>query len=98
MDQFRGVATRLLNLLLGSSSPKGCAHNGSLRLISEMHYTRYSTEAQLSRLGPSSPLAHVATTCGCKLVLATRLREPLSFYVSFYQWTVAWRQARKTTS
>ena len=73
-----------------------CAHNGSVRVIAEMHYTRHSTEAQLSRLGPSSPLAHVASTCGCKLVLATRLREPLSFYVSFYQWTVAWRQARET--
>ena len=31
------------------------------------------------------------------MVLVTRLREPLSFYVSFYQWTVAWRQAQNAS-
>ena len=30
--------------------------------------------------------------------LATRLREPLSFYMSFYRWTVNWRQQRNASA
>ena len=69
----------------------------SLRVIAEHHYGRRPLIQTLSNLGPGSPLWHVAAGCGCRLVTVTRLRRPLDFYVSFYRWTVAWRQKRNAT-
>lgn len=35
---------------------------------------------------------------GCKVVLTTRVREPLSFYLSYFKWDIAGRQQRGETA
>ena len=60
----------------------------SMRYVLEHHYGVPSTEDILETFGPSSPLQYAATRCGCRVVFFTRLREPFSFYASFYRWTV----------
>ena len=60
----------------------------SMRYVLEHHYGTPSTEDILETFGPSSPLQYAATRCGCRVVFFTRLREPFSFYASFYRWTV----------
>ena len=31
----------------------------------------------------------------CRVVLVTRVREPLSFYISYFKWAAAWRQKKE---
>ena len=89
------VVDGLLQLLLGSSN-RSCtdwAGRPALRLAAELHYSYMTAEVLLATFGPFSPLRQLGAHCGCRLVLVTRLRELLDFYLSFYRWTVAWRQA-----
>ena len=60
----------------------------SMRYVLEHHYGAPSPQNILETFGPSSPLQYAATRCGCRVVFFTRLREPFSFYASFYRWTV----------
>ena len=68
------------------------------RLVAEHHYSRVPLVAALGYFGPLSPMQQAASSCGCRVVLVTRLREPLAFYVSFYRWTVFWRQRRNASA
>ena len=48
--------------------------------------------------GPSSPLRGTMLQCSCKLVLLTRLREPFTWYRSFWDWSgVAHKQQRNSS-
>ena len=88
------VVEGLLEVMLGASN-RSCddwTDRPALRLAAELHYSYQTTQQSLASFGPRSPLQHLASRCGCKLVLFTRLRRPLEFYVSFYRWAVAWRQ------
>eukprot|EP00966_Prymnesium_polylepis_P172772 3995760-Prymnesium_polylepis.1 len=68
------------------------ARRAPLRMLVEHHYSRITTDQMISSFGPTSPLQQVAARCRCRVVLLTRLRQPLSFYISFFRWTVYWRQ------
>jgi hypothetical protein len=83
------VVTGLIELLLGPPN-RTCtdwSRRPALRLAAELHYSRTMTaEAMMVAFGPWSPLQQLASHCGCRLVMVTRLREPLDFYLSFYRW------------
>lgn len=102
LHQHPLIIKRLIDVLLGPrNSTRRCSdwsQRAPLRLFAEHHYSRHSLEAILSHFGPYSPLQHAAFRCSCRVVLATRLREPLSFYLSFYRWTVNWRQQRNASA
>ena len=88
------VVEGLMEVMLGAPN-RSCddwTDRPTLRLAAELHYSYQTTQESLASFGPRSPLQHVASRCGCRLVLLTRLRRPLEFYVSFYRWAVAWRQ------
>jgi hypothetical protein len=74
-----------------------CLFGAPLRLILEHHYTRTLTDTLVENFGPAAPLQHIAGICSCRIVLFTRLREPVTFYLSFYRWTVNWRQQLNST-
>ena len=98
LHQYPIIVNRLIHMLLGPHNNQSCAvGRAPLRLFAEHHYSRHSLEAILGHFGPYSPLQRVAAQCHCRVVLVTRLREPLSFYVSFYRWTVNWRQQRNAS-
>ena len=99
LNQQAPFAQRLVAALQPPRGNGSCfaSERSSLRVIAEHHYGRRPLIQTLSNLGPGSPLWHVAAGCGCRLVTVTRLRRPLDFYVSFYRWTVAWRQKRNAT-
>ena len=90
LDAIEQMATALLRLLLqtggNSSSPS------PIRLLAELHYSYKSARDVLAAFGPRSPLQLIAPRSGCRIVLFTRLRRPLEHYISFYRWTVGWRQ------
>ena len=101
LHQHPTIVNRLMHTLLGPKNGSDCEHASRpirLRLFAEHHYSRHSVEAVLGQFGPFSPLQRVAARCRCRIVLATRLREPLSFYTSFYRWTVNWRQQRNAST
>ena len=83
------VVAGLIELLLGPPN-RSCtdwSRRPALRLAAELHYSRTMTaEAMMVAFGPWSPLQQLASHCGCRLVMVTRLREPLDFYLSFYRW------------
>ena len=83
------VVAGLIELLLGPPN-RSCtdwSRRPVLRLAAELHYSRVMTaEAMMVAFGPWSPLQQLASHCGCRLVMVTRLREPLDFYLSFYRW------------
>ena len=83
------VVTGLIELLLGPAN-RSCAEwsrrRPALRLAAELHYSSMTAEAMMVAFGPWSPLQQLASHCGCRLVLVTRLREPLDFYLSFFRW------------
>ena len=89
----RGVESHLhTNLSSGN-----CLLRAPLRYIMEHHYTRQKAEVLVDHFGPRSPLQRLAGVCECRVVLFTRIREPTSFYISFYRWTVWWRQQQNST-
>ena len=96
LDAMDQMAVALLRLLLrepSTLSNTSCADAPpSLRLLAELHYSYKSTRDVLATFGPQSPVRHVAPRCNCRVVLFTRLRHPFKLYVSFYRWTVGWRQ------
>jgi hypothetical protein len=63
------------------------------RLLVEVHYS-HSVEFTDSVLPALAELPSVYASRGieCPLVLLTRVREPLAFYLSFYRWGVGFRQ------
>ena len=83
------VVAGLIELLLGPPN-RSCtdwSRRPVLRVAAELHYSRVMTaEAMMVAFGPWSPLQQLASHCGCRLVMVTRLREPLDFYLSFYRW------------
>lgn len=100
LHQHPMIVNRLIHTLLGSRN-QSCDEwqtRAPLRLLVEHHYSRHSLEAILGHFGPYSPLQRVAAKCHCRIILATRVREPLSFYMSFYRWTVNWRQQRNAST
>ena len=65
------------------------ARRPPLRLAAELHYGNTYPglrNGMLRHVGPSSALARAALRCNCKMVLVTRVREPLSYYISFWRW------------
>ena len=89
----------LLHLLLEARRGGNCTLRTPLRLVMEHHYSRTADwDAVVARYGPHTPLQRVAGGCGCRVVLFTRVREPLDYYVSFYRWTVWWRQRENATT
>jgi hypothetical protein len=74
-----------------------CLFRAPLRFILEHHYTRVATDTLVQNFGAAAPLQHVAGLCSCRIVLFTRLREPVQYYLSFYRWTVMWRQTINST-
>ena len=102
-NQYRSVAARTTSFLasefteIGRDGSAYAPHSAnatlacrtpSMRYVLEHHYGAPSTQNILETFGPSSPLQYAATRCGCRVVFFTRLREPFSFYASFYRWTV----------
>ena len=81
----------------GSSCADWPARRQPLRMSVEYHYARNPQHLLLSSFGPHSPLQAVSAQCGCRIVLVTRLREPLAYYASFYTWTIEWRQKRNAS-
>ena len=82
------VVAGLIELLLGppNRSCSDWSRRPVLRLAAELHYSYMTAEAMMVAFGPWSPLQQLASHCGCRLVMVTRLREPLDFYVSFFRW------------
>jgi len=97
-SQHRGVALRASQLLAAATANGTCSLDRPVRLLGEYHYSRPTFEQVLSSFGPRSVLQALAPSCGCRVVLVTRLREPLSFYSSFYRWTVCWCQQLAATA
>lgn len=100
LHQHWVIADRIVGTLLGPKNAS-CAdweQRAPLRLVAEHHYSRMGLMTMLGAFGPFSPVQQVAANCGCKVVLVTRLREPLSYYISFYRWTVSWRQLRNASA
>ena len=94
LHQHGNVVHNLMHTLLGPRN-RSCAawwERAPVRLLIEHHYSRHSLEAIMGHFGPLSPLQRIAARCRCRIVLLTRLRRPTSFYISFYRWTVNWRQ------
>ena len=68
---------------------RSCTQTHPLRIAGEVHYNsdlRWLREGLLRELGSDAPIRPLATRCECKIALVTRLREPLSFYTSFWRW------------
>eukprot|EP00326_Haptolina_ericina_P006008 CAMPEP_0181203152 /NCGR_PEP_ID=MMETSP1096-20121128/19230_1 /TAXON_ID=156174 ORGANISM="Chrysochromulina ericina, Strain CCMP281" /NCGR_SAMPLE_ID=MMETSP1096 /ASSEMBLY_ACC=CAM_ASM_000453 /LENGTH=444 /DNA_ID=CAMNT_0023293727 /DNA_START=136 /DNA_END=1467 /DNA_ORIENTATION=+ len=90
MRRMPAVASVLrLALLNKSTSCSSWAHRSPLRIAAELHYgnTLGPLEDSLMRyFGPASPLRQIAMRCTCKVVLVTRLRDPLSMYTSYWKW------------
>ena len=99
LHQHWQVTDTLTGALLGprNASCSDWDRRAPFRLFAEHHYSRMGMRTILAAFGPTSPLQQVALNCQCTVVLVTRLREPTSYYVSFYRWTVSWRQARNST-
>jgi hypothetical protein len=100
MHQHQTIVNRLMQSMLGPRN-RSCAqwsNRTPIRLLAEHHYSRHSLEVILGHFGPFSPLQRVAARCRCRVVLVTRLREPASFYISFYRWTVNWRQQHNSSA
>lgn len=74
-----------------------CLFRAPLRFSIEHHYTRVLTDTLVENFGALAPLQQIAGMCSCRIVLFTRLREPVQFYISFYRWTVMWRQKSNST-
>ena len=72
-----------------------------LRLAGELHYgnTLAGLEGSLMRyLGPGSAARQALLRCACKVVLVTRVRQPSSWYRSFWSWSgVRDRQAQNAS-
>ena len=72
-----------------------------LRLAGELHYgnTLAGLEGSLMRfLGPGSAARQALLRCACKVVLVTRVRQPSSWYRSFWSWSgVRDRQSQNAT-
>ena len=72
-----------------------------LRLAGELHYgnTLAGLEGSLMRfLGPGSAARQALLRCACKVVLVTRVRQPSSWYRSFWSWSgVRDRQLQNAT-
>lgn len=60
-----------------------------LRLCVEMHFPVPYFSTHFARLVAVRSLAR---SRGCRFVLSTRVREPLSYYLSYYRWTIVGRQ------
>lgn len=97
LHHYPAITSLVTSAMLGPRNASCKARRAPLRLVAEFHYSRASLATMLAYFGPFSPLQQVATRCKCKVVLVTRLREPLSYYVSFFRWTVSWRQQRNST-
>ena len=102
LDHMPQVASKLTAAIgTNCTSWSDWAARPPLRLAAELHYgnTLPGIGRSLFRhFGVQSPLRQAALRCACKVVLVTRLREPLSFYTSFYRWTVNWRQQRNASA
>ena len=100
LHQHAMITSNLVGALFGpkNESCSDWSRRPSLRFVAEHHYSRVALVSMLGYFGPISPLQQVAARCRCRVVLVTRLREPLSFYISFYRWTVSWRQIRNATA
>lgn len=98
LHQHRTISQLVMRAVLNGSN---CAHwpaqRQPLRMAVEYHYARNPLTQLLSTFGPGSRLQTVGAQCACRIVLVTRLREPLSFYTSFYRWTVDWRQKKNAS-
>ena len=77
------------------------ARRPPLRLAGELHYgnTLAGLEGSLMRyLGPGSAARQALLRCACKVVLVTRVRQPASWYRSFWSWSgVRDRQRQNAT-
>ena len=100
MHQHQMITSKVISVMLGPSNRSCDAWSGRapLRMIAEHHYSRLPLNVVMGYFGPMSPMQQVGARCHCRVVLVTRLREPLSFYISFYRWTVSWRQLRNSTA
>ena len=94
LDSMPRAATALINAL-SSTQAGGCTswhawtRRSPLRILGELHYGNALPplrDSLLAHFGPASPLRHAALRCACKVVLVTRLRDPPSFYRSFFKW------------
>ena len=82
LHQHPVIINRVIHNILEGNERSGntsCAdwtRRRPLRLFAEHHYSRHSLEGILGHFGPYSPLQRVASKCNCRVVLATRLRQP----------------------
>jgi hypothetical protein len=90
LDHMPQVASKLTAAIgTNCTSWSDWAARPPLRLAAELHYgnTLPGIGRSLFRhFGVQSPLRQAALRCACKVVLVTRLREPVSFYTSFWRW------------
>ena len=66
--------------------------NQSHVLLVESHYGTVELEHVLPSLKQLSRTLTETRGASCPLVLMTRIREPLEFYLSFYRWAIGFRQ------
>lgn len=71
---------------------RGGSRQELLRLCVELHFPVEYWENSLPRL---TALRDRAATAGsCRVVLVTRVRDPLAFYLSYWRWTIMGKQVR----
>ena len=112
MGSIIQVAHAIERALLTEVDGSSCASwhrwatRAPLRILGELHYGGISgvnrkagiQETLLKHFGPASRLQQVVMRCACKVVLVTRLREPSSFYPSFWKWAGIDRKQRHNSS
>lgn len=97
LNRMPQVAAAIVAALSSAGNTSGACNRmrrSPLRLAAELHYNNGLpglAGSLLQHFGPGSPLqrlvASSAAGCLCKVVLVTRLREPVAFYNSFWRWT-----------
>ena len=71
------------------------ASNSTLRLAIEYHHAFIEFNPTVLEHVRDLRLGLRLHRVNCPIVLVTRLREPYSFYISFYRWAVAWKQRKE---
>lgn len=90
LPQLAAELPHALNYSGGCNRWDRWVHRPPLRLAGELHYGNRlaGLEGSLMRfLGPGSAARQALLRCACKVVLVTRVRQPSTWYRSFWSWS-----------
>ena len=90
-DDYRALRFAAEEAVAEEAVRRGSTADAPRVLLVESHFGRIELEDVLPTLSALSQL-YAAQGIECPLVTMTRIRPPLDFYLSFYRWSVGFRQ------